>query len=232
MKKLSKNQGLALLIGLYMAFNIFFLVKYQNFLALWLNWNLVLAILPLILVKLGKRSILKKRPLGLTIVLLLASLFFFPNSLYMVTDYIHLQNSNFYSIKVLETGQYEIFKSYETIYSSNIEDWIQLISTSMAFLISSYLGLKSLDLFLNEILVGLNKGLKTLILVAIASLSSIGIYIGRFLRFNSWDIFKPLSLVKSLVESLEGFSYSFILLFTVYTLFIYSLYKLIKNPEN
>ncbi|GAP00567.1 DUF1361 domain-containing protein [Fructobacillus ficulneus] len=136
-----------------------------------LMWNVFLAILPLdfaLMVLVTPTKVL--RAVFSTLWLL-----FFPNTMYMITDFIHLQyisdgldvRFQYFNYSVLATG---IF-------------------------IGVFLGALSLDIIMYHYLPK-QKDAAILITLAVVSLvSSFGIYLGRFLRLNSWDVFTNLQMV-------------------------------------
>src|SRR5947207_3443156 len=104
-----------------------------------------------------------------------AWLLFFPNAPYIFTDVIHL--TNFY---------YTHF-------------WIDLVLILSSALTGLVLGFMSL--FLMQALVARTLGwlMSWLFIMGVASLSGFGIYLGRFLRLNSWDVlFRPVKLYHGL----------------------------------
>lgn len=132
----------------------------------YLLWNLVLATTPLILA-LWLSNLIKLKlwsswgAIGLSVLWLL----FLPNSFYMISDLIHLS---------LVSG--EFFLLYNTV-----------AFTSMVFS-AVVMGCISLYLVHRELVKRL-EGYQAAILVALAILScSLAIYIGRELRWNSWDV--------------------------------------------
>ncbi|WP_177159473.1 DUF1361 domain-containing protein [Granulicatella balaenopterae] len=187
-------------------------------------WNLFLAIIPLICMMVFERLV-KTQPNRIYLVLVgILWLLFFPNAMYVVTDLIHLQNGHFY--EVFPSVNYS---PVETIYFHNIDDWIILIDAIGLYILGTYAGLYSLDKMLMYIKKVPTKWLSLISLPVISLLTAIGIYIGRFLRFNSWDIFQPITLLQNFITSLDGFSIAFVALFTFYILFSYLFYKLIKK---
>jgi uncharacterized membrane protein len=137
-----------------------------------LIWNLFLAWLPLVFALLACREYEKKSlPSFRFGGLALAWLLFFPNAPYIFTDLIHL-TTRFH-------GQF----------------WIDLVLVLSCALTGLILGF--LSLFLMQAVVAKRLGLAAswLFIGLVATLSGFGIYLGRFLRFNSWDvIFRPASL--------------------------------------
>ncbi|SNS05308.1 Protein of unknown function [Anaerovirgula multivorans] len=62
---------------------------------------------------------------------------------------------------------------------------------------------------------------------AVHLLSGYAIYLGRFIRFNSWDvIFNPLELIKFLLFSIDKLAITFTLYFFLLSLFIYGTFYL------
>lgn len=176
-----------------------------------LSWNLFLALLPLILANLIKDSISMKSVK--TLIFAFIWLIFLPNSFYTVTDFIHLSKLTFYT---------ELNGNIIN-YTQNIIIWITFIFIASLTFLGTLMGLLSLYV-IHKILITKKVKYVNLIIVIISLLNGIAIYIGRFLRFNSWDILKPLTLVTELALSINLFSALFIVGFTCYILFIYAIF--------
>lgn len=137
-----------------------------------LAWNLFLAWLPLIFALLACEeyragSGRKAQFAGLAG----AWLLFFPNAPYIFTDLIHLT-----------TGSYRHF-------------YIDMVLILLCAMIGLVLGFVSLFLMQGVITRLWGRAGSWLFVAAVAALSGFGIYLGRFLRFNSWDVvFKPFAL--------------------------------------
>ena len=155
-----------------------------------LNWNVFLALLPFdfaVIVSMTHFRVLK----GLFLALWLL---FFPNTMYMMTDFIHLyaigtnldQAAQFFNYAVLATG---IFMGVG-------------------------LGILSLEI-ITQTLVKRHAHLVYFLMTAIVSVvSAFGIYLGRYLRLNSWDIFFHLNDVMSnIMFSLSYHMLAFMILF-------------------
>jgi uncharacterized membrane protein len=132
---------------------------------LWLAWNLVLAWIPFALalaIHDGHRQ--GTRPAGLA-VLGVVWLLFFPNAPYILTDYVHLEPHAAAPL------------------------WFDALLISAFALAGLLLGFGSL--YLVQAVVRDRFGALAGWAAAIAAiaLSSVGIYLGRFLRVNSWDVF-------------------------------------------
>jgi len=131
----------------------------------YLIWNLFLAWIPLVLAY-GLVRLLKHQPWSswLAIGLSLAWLVFLPNSFYMVSDFIHLQDTPRTSV---------LFDS---------------LMFTLFILNGLILGYTSLYLVQHELRKRLSKW-HTALFAGIVLLScSFAIYLGRDLRWNSWDV--------------------------------------------
>jgi uncharacterized membrane protein len=100
-----------------------------------------------------------------------AWLLFFPNAPYICTDLIHL-TTRFY-------GHF----------------WVDLTLILLCALTGLVLGFVSLYLMQTVVTRMFGRTASWLFIAAVAALSGFGIYVGRFMRFNSWDVvFKPKQL--------------------------------------
>jgi uncharacterized membrane protein len=137
-----------------------------------LAWNLFLAWLPLVFALLARDEFHTKakrnwRFLGFAG----AWLLFFPNAPYIFTDVIHLT-----------TYFYRHF-------------WVDLVLILLCALTGLVLGFVSLFLMQGVVRRLCGVAASWLFIGGVAALSGFGIYLGRFLRFNSWDVFwKPVAL--------------------------------------
>src|SRR6266436_6471011 len=183
-----------------------------------LIWNLFLAWLPLIFSLLAcekyrNASGRNWRFLGLAG----AWLLFFPNAPYIFTDVIHLNR-----------GYFPHF-------------WVDLVLILSCALTGLILGFLSLFLMQTVIAKMAGRFASWLFIAGVAGLSGIGIYVGRFLRLNSWDVLlKPLALSRGLGQvaadpfahfgsfALAGLFATF--LFITY-LMLYALTHLRPQPE-
>jgi uncharacterized membrane protein len=169
-----------------------------------LVWNLFLAWLPLVFALLAGEayragSDSKWRFRGLAIVWLL----FFPNAPYIFTDLIHLTR-DFYS-----------------------RFWVDLVLI-LAFALTGWVA-GFISLFLMQMLVRrvLGRIASWGFIAVVAGLSGFGIYLGRFLHFNSWDVLvQPLALCRGIrtwaADPLaHSTSYAFPMLFAAFLFITY-----------
>jgi uncharacterized membrane protein len=144
----------------------------KNLLYSFLIWNLVLAWLPMIFALLAceRYHSVSRRSWGFA-GWAAAWLLFFPNSPYIFTDLIHL-TSRFY-----------------------MHFWVDLSLILLCAITGLVLGFVSLFLMQTVVTRMLGRAASWCFIGAVAALSGFGIYLGRFLRFNSWDVlFKPREL--------------------------------------
>ena len=143
---------------------------------LFLVWNLFLAWIPVGLA--GVAAALSNRPLAQTICGAWW-LLFFPNAPYLVTDLMHLSHLGGHLL------------------------WYDTLMFPTFALTGLVLGYVSLRLVQGVVARYLGVWGSWVFVVGALLLSSYGIYVGRFLRWNSWDLFvSPLSLVRDMAGSL------------------------------
>lgn len=141
-----------------------------------LIWNLFLAWLPMVFALLASENYHRGsgwdwRFLGLAG----AWLLFFPNAPYIFTDLVHLT-----------TRFYPAF-------------WVDLSLVLLCALTGLVLGFVSLYLMQSVVERMVGRAASWGFIAAVAALTGFGIYLGRFMRFNSWDVlFKPRQLYRGI----------------------------------
>ncbi|OQY01120.1 MAG: hypothetical protein B6I20_07980 [Bacteroidetes bacterium 4572_117] len=144
---------------------------------LFLNWNLFLAFIPWFFTSIIilKPNLQKKKPVLLG--LLFLWILFFPNALYILTDLFHLRASSLMPIWF---------------------DLILILSFAWIGLLFGFISLIDIE----KLLAGyLNTNIISIISIFLLFMASFGIYIGRYLRWNSWDIIaSPFSLFYDISE--------------------------------
>jgi uncharacterized membrane protein len=139
---------------------------------IYLLWNLFLGWIPFqISIYLSKRDGNKWKDW----IIFFAWLLFFPNALYIVTDLIHLKGH------------------------ANVPIWydaILLFSCAITGLLMAFASLYKIEIFLMK---KINKAGVNKVIVLVIFLGSFGVYLGRFLRVNSWDvIMNPFELLNEI----------------------------------
>lgn len=158
----------------------------QEVYLLFLIWNLFLAYIPYFLSSEIKNIV----PGTFTFYsVLLIWLLFLPNSFYLITDFVHLHHVTKFQF---------------------VFDAILLSCFTVAGFYSGILSLFTIQ-FLLQMKYTVKKS--WLLIGTIVYLSAFGIYLGRILRFNSWDILRhPFSLFSNSYKSIQN---SETLLFTI-----------------
>lgn len=138
----------------------FWIAGHHNY--AFLLWNLFLALIPLgvslMLLRVERRMV--------ALPLLAVWLLFFPNAPYILTDLIHLSPHN----------------------HGHVPLWLDLVMLLSFALVALGVGFQSLHI-VQRWLAGCFSPLASwLAVISSLGLSGFGVYLGRFLRWNSWDI--------------------------------------------
>ncbi|GIO86639.1 hypothetical protein J25TS5_35710 [Paenibacillus faecis] len=155
---------------------------------LFLVWNTFLAWIPaglavlLDLASLMRRSVLKS---AMVLFIGLLWLFFYPNAAYMVTDLLH----PFARFPISGAGRFW----------SDMLFWDHLYTVLFTALLGLALGTVSLASVHGLVRRWLGSAAGWIFAVSVLLLSSFGIYLGRFIRFNSWDIWhRPIYILREM----------------------------------
>jgi len=168
-----------------------------------LVWNLFLAWIPFILAYISF-IFSHRRALIIFSIPTFAFLWliFFPNAPYILTDLQHLSNSQ-----------------------SNVPVWYDVIVLIWFSWTGMLMGVVSLNLMHEIVKRELGRLLGWVFVLIMSGLTAAGIYIGRFVRLNSWDILQsPASAAEDLWSWLSDpslRSVGFIALYTLFFIFIY-----------
>lgn len=176
----------------------------QSVFLFFLIWNLALAVIPYLISSFVLLHFTKFKKWYLIIIVMIW-LTFLPNSFYIITDLVHVVKS-----------------------SGNLFYYDLILISSFA-IAGFFLGLSSL-IQIEQVVEKLNFKAKTIhySLLLICLLSGFGIYVGRVLRFNSWDIISnPIDLFSTLC--IELFTKETILFSLHFGVFIYLILLLYKN---
>ena len=209
-------------IGYFILSILFFIID-RNFISVWLGINVGLAVIPMILITLVYMR-LEKNEFSfdwLAILLLIVFVFFFPNTFYVVTDLIHIDQDDYYTSTMTSSMEY----------MRSIEDYIFLFHVLITVAIGVYAGVKSMLRFSVIFDKKYDTATKGTMLFVLIFLSSIGIYIGRFLRFFSWEILNPFRIINEFIQSFDVFTVMFIGLFIVIQFTLYFGYRYFYEKE-
>lgn len=176
---------------------------------IFLIWNVFLAWLPLYFSLICTNIKFKYKSCSYLVGLLW--IIFYPNAPYVLTDFIHLSRYRFYEDIV-----------YGEISSSNFAIWYNFFLISIFIIIGLVLSYVSLSIMHKYIREKYNTFIGWVFVVIISVLSGFAIYLGRFVRINSWEIVtSPMKLIKIMISSFNLQALSFTALFGILTLFIY-----------
>lgn len=152
------------------------MVHTRTFNFFFIPWNLVLAGIPLVFSYWISKVEDKTTSWGLFFLWLL----FFPNAMYIVTDLFHLNES------------------------TNVPKWFDLLLLFSAALNGVLMGLSSLyniEQFLKK---NISVKYVPVVVFSLLLLCGYGIYLGRYMRWNSWDIFtQPFGLLMNIAHDVK-----------------------------
>lgn len=175
-----------------------------------LAWNIVLAIIPFDIALIIKHLAPTYKWLSITFVLVW--LIFYPNTIYMITDFAHLS--------AIGTG---LITSHQILNYGLLATGIFLGVT---------LGITSARIVIQALLSTRSNATKLMLLIIISVLSSYAIYVGRFLRLNSWDLILDFNTVfVQMHDALSLHAMHFVLVFTFVQIFLMLTY-VVLNPKN
>jgi uncharacterized membrane protein len=198
------NKKLALFIGF--AFLLVFsrILLTHSLMYGFLIWNLFLAFVPYYLLQIVQLKVNLLENILYRIAIFIGWLLFLPNAFYVITDFVHLK------------------------YTSVHLFWYDLVLIGVFALVSFSFGILALKEGIKMAKLFYSEKIISFTLPLLCFLCGFGIYLGRVLRFNSWEIItNPLQLLHTIFETLvqpEALLFSII-----YGLLIY-LVNLVKSP--
>ena len=154
---------------------------------------------------------------------ILVWLLFYPNAMYMVTDFIHFSLQTFYKASSEGTSLFGM----KVEYVLDLSLWVSFALTVCAVfygVASGYMSTTRVEkaIFKEKPAFG-----RVVFTVIVSILTGFALYIGRFLRFNSWDLLKdPLAILSWLKNGLTMDAIYIILTFAVMHLFITAILRL------
>jgi uncharacterized membrane protein len=150
----------------------------------WMVWNAVLALIPVVLSILFFKREEQPRPVirGITFLFEVALvLLILPNAPYVATDLVHF-------LEVVRTGDASLWKLLGT------ELPIYVIFVLFGLVCYSF----TVDRLLNALRMRLGRAWEWAGIFGIPLLSSVGVYLGRVARYNSWDVLTdPQGIIQS-----------------------------------
>lgn len=130
-----------------------------------LNWNLLLAVIPLFISLIISSGFVRRKPKILTTALFIIWLIFFPNAPYIITDLYYLKSHT------------------ERMF------WYDLITILVFAWTGLLAGFFSLDI-IKDVVFSKLSGVKSIaVTCGLLFVCAFGVYLGRELRWNTWEIF-------------------------------------------
>lgn len=170
---------------------------------LFLPWNLFLAFIPYWITQWMTRKVSLLENRYSFYALLAAWLLFIPNSFYIITDLFHLTHIDS---------------------APKWFDILMLFSFAWNGLLFGIISLRKVELLVS---LHIGKKISVFFIAVVMWLCAFGIYIGRFLRFNSWDVItNPFSLLGEIMDMIihplkHGYAWGMTLIYGVFMTFVY-----------
>ena len=184
-----------------------------------LAWNIFLAYIPFLLAYLLHRPI---RKTWLLWILLCCWLFMFPNAFYLLTDFIYVDKDAF--MVAISYQPYE--------YLRDLPAYLGLFHILIGAGLGVVMGLLSLESVRAGHLAKCHKLPAWFAVLIVFLLASFAIYLGRFLRFNSWDVINPFRIIREFLDSFDWFAVFFIAMFFLIHNFVYFLFRIVATRED
>lgn len=211
LRKIKIPKSIIYLFYLALVLNILRVFLFGNTAFLYILWNILLAFIPffissILLLRTNKENIIKP----FFIIGFILWFIFLPNAPYVITDFIHL--GRIHSVPVM----YDIFLLFASA-------WVSLL-----------MGLYSLLHMEKILLLRFTKKITDIIIVIIIFFTSFGVYLGRYFRFNSWDLFTSHRSLVSTIWDIFTQSNNYINVYSytiLFFFFIYISYISFKNRD-
>jgi uncharacterized membrane protein len=175
-RKMSDAEQVVILFSLFSVLLVGSRVVYTgNLLFMFLVWNLFLAFVPYVISLYFSRQARHFSTMGF-LILSFVWLIFIPNAFYIITDLFHLDMSN------------------------EMPMWFDL-ALILSFAWSGLLlGVLSVRQMVKIMMERCGKNFEWFFTIPVMLLNGLGIYVGRYLRFNSWDIITdPFDLSREMI---------------------------------
>lgn len=192
------NKTLKFYTILISIFCILILAVYPKY--LYLVWNMFLAYVSFYL-SFNYITLKNKYIKGLNVFL---ALIFYPNSIYLFTDLIHISRLKFYA-----------FNGKSTEYIMNFEAWLYLCILFISCFLAVKLSCITIKNYVSYF------GHKHKIYITVSLLTGIAVFIGRFIRLNSWDlIIHPFKTTIVILSHITAENIKYMALFFIIQMFV------------
>jgi len=231
MRKLLAGHARLLLVILLSYLSLLFMVLLRYALARrfsqgYLLWNLFLAAIPVAIAAAGYTMADRKKPRSFTLSVGLCCfvlwVIFYPNAPYIFTDFIHvIRRANLGSITAAWMSQLDLL-------------WFDIVMNAAFAFVGHYLGLISMYMMHGMMRRLFGRVAGSVCMIPAILLSGFGIHLGRFSRFNSWDlVFRPLKAGQAMLDTLaQPPAVLFSLAFSFFIAITYLIFYLIKKDNS
>ena len=210
MKLLSSFNRLLVVFFVFIGMLIAFRILYTGSLVhLFICWNIFLAWIPYMLSNFFAE--VKQKAKWKQLFLFASWLLFFPNALYIVTDLIHIDDNQ------------EIPVWY---------DAVLLFASSFIGIMMAFVSLRKVEFFLRCVF---SKRVVAALVPFILFVASFGVYLGRFERWNSWDVIKDpmalgLNIINNFTSPIDNYrTWAITILFTAIYSLLYFFLKILPQ---
>ena len=186
----------------------------SNFRYAFLIWNLFLAWIPLFFVLILRKNERLRKSTIRSSMLLLFWLLFFPNAPYILTDLVHLLHNHYMPFWF---------------------DLVMILSFAWTGLLTGFVSLIEIQNFFIE---KFGKVVSWFFTVIALVLGSFGVYLGRYGRYNSWDVIaNPLELSREILTMLinplnHAQMYGMTFFFSCFLILAYLILFILINSKN
>ena len=184
----------------------------SRLLFVWLNWNLFLAFVPYAITRFVSQRPAWRENNKKFLLVFISWLLFIPNSFYIITDLFHLNT------RLPVPLWFDLALILSFVWNGLL---LGILSVrQMEKIIESKFKLKNEWIFIYPLML----------------LNAFGVYVGRYLRYNSWDIISnPFQLFNDIIYLLvhpvrHRFDWSMIFCYSVFMTLIYITVKKISHP--
>lgn len=191
----------------------------------YLIWNLVLASVPVLIAhygtKLASRQTSPRRSRFVAAGAFLAWLVFYPNAPYVFTDFIHVvRRANLGTVAMPWLSQADLL-------------WYDIVMNSAFAFVGHYIGLVSMYIMHGSMRSMFGRAAGWSLMAPAILLSGFGIHIGRFSRFDSWDlIMQPVQTVRVISQSLaDPAALLFSAAFAFFIALTYIIFYVVKRAD-
>lgn len=212
-KNYSSYKKIVYYLLIYLALS--FVIIHFGFNKRYLIFNAGLSFIPYILTSFCANN--KDRVLLCTIFIII-SIIFYPNAIYMFTDLTHIKTREFYEII-----------SGSVVYNMDYLVWIKLGTEVLIVLLSLILSYESFVNILKTFSCYGYKIVSFILLVFSSLITGVALYLGRFIRYNSWDIIKIKEILIHLLYEIGRNEYILILVFAVIHFVLILLFANLKS---